>query len=114
LEKTCRVERLRLVSLASNARTHKLLHQTTVVIHNEVLAKSLQGLLNPFVTHGVSQLHDRRHQRRRWRDEDLSATEDKAIHHPPRVTASSYYRVAERTKSQIILKLAAQHIIQLE
>jgi hypothetical protein len=44
-----------LVTLTSDARAHKLAHQPTVVVDEEVMAEALQGLLHPFMVDGVRQ-----------------------------------------------------------
>jgi hypothetical protein len=46
LQQSCRVECLCLVTLADDTGAHKVLHQTTVMVDDEVLSQPLQCLLN--------------------------------------------------------------------
>ena len=108
------VEGLSFVALAHSTGTHKVLHQPTIMVDEEVLTEALQGLLYAFVPNRVGELDHRRYQWGRRGHKDLGAPEHQAVHQSPRIAAVSNHRVAERPEVGVVLEFLPEHVVELK
>jgi hypothetical protein len=93
---------------------HKVLHQTAIVVDEEVLTKLLQGLLYAFVANRVCELDHRRHQPRRCGHKHLGAPKNETVDDAPWVTPVSDHRVTKSPELRVILQLAPEDVVELE
>jgi hypothetical protein len=103
LEKTGRMEGLRLVALACQAGAHVLSDKPPIMLDDEILVEELKSFLHTFMASGVGELEDCGQGCGHSWHEHAGAAEDKVVHEASRRAPIGNHGVTEGTKVVVVL-----------